>query len=167
MEFDVVELPGTDHPEAGDTAPDFTRPLVGAEDWADASLSELTDEGPVALVFYTMDGAFPGTYVWNEIRDREWGEHAQVVGVSISTPYAHKRLIEDREMDYRLFSDPAADLADAYGVENDLDGMTGITEHRPAVFLIDDDRTIQYAWVASEWPQFPDYDEVETHLAEL
>jgi peroxiredoxin len=167
MDFDVVDLPETDHPEPGDTAPEFTRPLVNEEYWADTSLSTLTDDGPVALVFYTMDGAFPGTYIWNEIRDREWGEHATVVGVSISSPYEHKQLIAERGMDYRLFSDPAAELAAEYGVEHDLDGMTGVTEHRPAVFLLDEDRTVEYAWVASEWPDFPDYDEIEAHLDEL
>jgi hypothetical protein len=28
LDFDVVSLPDVDHVEAGDTAPDFTRPLV-------------------------------------------------------------------------------------------------------------------------------------------
>jgi peroxiredoxin len=157
--FEVVDLPETDHIEVGETAPDFTRPLVNSEYWEDASLSDL--DAPVCLVFYPMDGAFPATYMWNEIRDREWGESATVVGVSISDPYAHKRLIDEREMDYRLFSDPGNDVAAAYGVENDLDGMAGLEEARPAVFLLDDERTVTYAWVAEEWPEFPDYDDVE------
>lgn len=178
VDFDVVDLPETDHVDVGDTAPDFTRPLVNSEFWEDVSLSELTEEGPVLLVAYTMDGAFPGTYFWNEIRDREWGSEAgtasenasgetassedlTVVGLSISDPYAHKQLIHEREMDYRLFSDPGAGVAADYGIEHDLDGMAGITEHRPAIFLIDEERTVQYAWVAQEWPEFPDYDAVE------
>ena len=167
VEFDVVELPATDHPEPGETAPEFTRPLVDDEYWADASLSELTADGPVALVFHPMNGSFPATYVWNEIRDRGWGQRLQVVGVSVSTPYAHKQLIEDRGMDYRLFSDPGAELADDYGVAHDLDGMAGVTEHRPAVFLLDEDRTVRYAWVSREWPEFPDYDEIETAVDDL
>ena len=172
-DFDVVELPPADHPETGDTAPDFTRPLVNDEYWADASLSSLTDEGPVLLVFYPMDGAFPSTYIWNEIRDRGWGSGDDadggltVVGVSISTPYEHETFVEERGMDYRLFSDPGAGVAAEYGIEHDLDGMTGVTEHRPATFLLDGDRTVEYAWVASEWPDFPDYDEIESRIADL
>jgi hypothetical protein len=73
VDFDVVDLPETDHVDEGDTAPDFTRPLVNEEYWEDAALSDLTEEGPVLLVFYTMDGAFPATYIWNEVRDRAWG----------------------------------------------------------------------------------------------
>lgn len=187
LDFDVVELGPTDHPTEGDQAPDFERPLVNEEFWEDRALSDLTADGPVVLVFHPMDGAFPATYVWNEIRDRE-GEHSepsekasgeerpaspggladiQVVGVSISTPYAHKRLIDERGIDYRLFSDPAASVAAEYDIENDLDGMAGITEHRPAVFVLDDERVIQYAWVAEEWPAFPPYDEVEAAIDAL
>jgi peroxiredoxin len=165
MEFEVVDLPETDHVEEGDTAPDFTRPLVTEEFWEDRSLSSLTDDGRVLLVAFPMDGAFPATYVWNEIRDRDWGgDDLTVVGVSISTPYEHKTFIGERAMPYDLFSDPSAGVAEAYGIENDLDGMAGITEHRPAIILVDEDRTVEYAWVATEWPDFPDYDEVEAHL---
>ncbi len=171
VDFDVVTLPDTDHVDVGDTAPDFTRPLVNEEFWEDASLSDLTDEGPVLLVFYTMDGAFPATYVWNEIRDRGWGRNGEgdltVVGLSISDPYAHKQLIEERGMDYRLFSDPQNGVAEEYGIVHDLDGMAGVSEPRPAVFLLDEDRTVEYAWVAQEWPDFPDYDEVESAVENL
>jgi len=45
--------------------------------------------------------------------------------------------------------------------------MTGVSEPRPAVYLLDDERVVEYAWVAEEWPQFPDYDEVEAALSEL
>lgn len=167
VDFEVVSLPDADHVAEGDTAPDFTRPLVNDEYWEDASLSELTDEGPVLLVFHPMDGAFPSTYIWNELRDRDLGSRVTAVGVSISDPYAHKRLIEERGMAYRLFSDPSAAVAREYGIEHELDGMTGITEPRPAVFLLDEERTIEYAWVASRWPDFPDYDAVENAVDRL
>ncbi|GAB7094706.1 peroxiredoxin [Halolamina litorea] len=167
MEFDVVDLPAADHPDVGETAPDFTRPLVNEEFWEDRSLASLTDDGPVLLVAHPMDGAFPATYVWNEIDDRGWTDDLDVVGLSISTPYEHATLLDERGVDARLFSDPGAGVAEQYGIEHDLDGMAGITEHRPAVFLIDGDRTIQYAWVATEWPDFPDYDEIEAALDEL
>ena len=167
VDFDVVSLPETDHVAVGDRAPDFTRPLVNDEFWADASLAELTDDGPVCLVFFPMDGSFPATYIWNELRDRALGDLLTVVGVSISTPYAHKRLIEERDMDFDLFSDPGNGVAEQYGVANDLDGMAGVSEARPATFLIDEDRTVQYAWVAAAWPDFPPYDDLEHEVRAL
>lgn len=166
LDFDVVELPDRDHVEAGEVAPDFTRPLVNEEFWEDRSLSELTADGPVLLVFYPMDGAFPATYIWSELCDRAWEEtyDVRIVGCSISDPYAHRRLLEERAMSYELFSDPNNTVAVEYGVPHDLDGMTGVSEPRPAVFLLDEDRVVEYAWVAGEWPEFPEYDAVEAAL---
>ena len=166
--FDVVDLPETDHPTEGDEAPDFTRPLVTSDDWGDASLSELAADDPVLLVFHPMDGAFPSTYIWNELRERAFEEYeVLVVGLSISTPYEHMTFIDDGEIEYPLFSDPQNGIAERYDIVNDLDGMAGVSEPRPATFLVDSELTIQYAWVASEWPEFPEYDELEDALSSL
>ncbi|MFB6305289.1 MAG: redoxin domain-containing protein [Haloferacaceae archaeon] len=164
-DFDVVELPPADHVEPGERAPDFTRPLVTAEYWEDVSLSDLTDEGPVLVVFYPMNGGGKSIYTWNEIRDREWTEFdATVVGVGIGHPFDNARFVEERGIDHGLFADPANGVAEAYGVVHDLDGMAGVEEPRPAVFLVDEDRTVTYAWVAEEWPQRPPFDEIEREL---
>ncbi|WP_336003322.1 redoxin domain-containing protein [Halorientalis halophila] len=175
LDFEVVDLPPADHPAEGDQAPDFERPLVNDEYWADVSLSDLTAEGPVLLLFHTMDGAFPTTYMWNEIRDRQWGHRGHdddltVVGLSVSSPYEHKDTIHERGIDdagYRLFSDPQNGVAEAYGIAHELDGMAGVSEPRPAAFLLDEERVIRYAWVAETWPQFPDYDEIEAAIDDL
>jgi peroxiredoxin len=167
--FDVVDLGPADHPEIGETAPDFTRPLVNDEYWEDTALSELTAAGPVVLVFHTMDGDFPATYIWQEIRDRGWDEYdAEVVGLSISSPYEHSRFLEEWDMEaFQLFSDPQNGVAERYGISHDLDGMAGLKEPRPAVFVIDSDRTIQNGWAATDWPEFPPYDEIEAAIEEL
>lgn len=169
VEFDVVEFGPAEHPTAGDRAPAFTRPLVNSEFWENVSLSSVYEEGPVLLLFHPMDGAFPATYLWDELRDRGVDDHdrVQAVGLSISTPYAHKRLLNSRDIDARLFSDPTNEVAKQYGIVHDLDGMAGIEEPRPGVFLIDESGTVQYAWVAPEWPAFPDYDELEAAIEAL
>lgn len=170
VDFDVVGLPETEHVGVGETAPDFTRPLVNGEYWEDSSLSELTAAGPVLLAFHPMDGAFPATYLWKELKAREWTDTVQVVGLSISDPYSHKQLLRERGLvnePYQLFSDPSNAVAENYGIVNDLDGMAGIEEPRPAIYLLDEDREVQYAWVAAEWPDFADYDEIETAIDRL
>ena len=168
-DFDVVELGPADHPEVGDSAPDFTRPLVNDEFWEDVSLSELCESAPVVLVFHPMDGDFPSNYIWAEIRDRNWDElPVEVVGLSISSPYEHSRFLDEWDVtQFRLFSDPQNGVAERYNIVNDLDGMAGIEEPRPAVFVIDGDRTVRYAWVASQWPDFPPYDEIAHAIDEL
>jgi peroxiredoxin len=170
IEFDITELPTADHLTAGDEAPDFTKPLVDADDWEDVSLSELLVEGPVVLVFHAMDGDFPATYTFQSIRDDGWDqwEDAAVVGISISTPYEHREF--QREWTgferFRFFSDPACEVGEAYGATHQLDGMS-ITEHRPATFVIDTDGVVQYAWVAEEYPAFPPYDEIAEVVSAL
>ena len=179
-EFDVVDLGPTDHVAEGETAPDFTRPLVSDEFWEDRALSTLDGER-VVLVFTTMVGAFPAKYVMTELQDRGVGVDdegevvdadgtdgldATVVAVSISSPYEISPFLDDQQLPYGVFSDPTNEVADTYGVVHDLDGMAGITEPRPAVFVLDADRTVEYAWVATEWPEMPDYDELEAALSE-
>ncbi|WP_048076979.1 redoxin domain-containing protein [Halorubrum sp. AJ67] len=165
-DFDVVSLPETDHVAEGDTAPDFVRPLVNDEYWEDRALADVVD-GPTLLLFHPMDGAFQGTYLYNTVDDHGWADDVDVLGVSISTPYAHKRLLADRGDGVRVFSDPAAGVIEEYGLAHDIDGMTGITESRPAVFLLDSDRTVEYAWVADEHPAFPDAEAIDDAVADL
>ncbi|WP_066384011.1 hypothetical protein [Halalkalicoccus paucihalophilus] len=65
-----------------------------------------------------------------------------------------------------LYSDPENDVVERYGVIHDLDGMTGLSESRPAMFLIRNELSIDYTWVADEWPQSPPYDEIEADWSE-
>jgi len=165
-DFDVVSLPETAHVAEGDAAPDFTRPLVNEEYWEDAALDDVVD-GPTLLVFHPMDGAFQATYLYNTIDDHGWADDLDVLGLSISSPYAHKRLLAERGEGARIFSDPGAGVIEEYGLAHDIDGMTGITETRPAVFLLDGDRTVEHAWVASEHPEFPDAEEIDDAVGRL
>ncbi|QAU12895.1 redoxin domain-containing protein [Halorubrum sp. BOL3-1] len=165
-DFDVVSLPETDYVAAGEIAPEFTRPLVNEEYWEDRALSDVVD-GPTLLLFHPMDGAFQGTYLYNTVDDHGWSDDVDVLGVSVSTPYSHKRLLADRGDGVRIFSDPSASVIEEYGLAHDIDGMTGVTESRPAVFLLDADRTVEYAWVANEHPAFPDAEAIDDAVTDL
>lgn len=164
-DFPVYELGPASHPEEGETVSDFTRPLVTAEGWEDVALSELAADGSVLLVFFPMDGGGKSIYTWREISSRGWeDDDLTVVGLSISTPFDHVRFIEERDLDYALYSDPQNGVAETFDIAHDLHGMAGMAEPRPAMFLLDQNLTVAYAWVATEWPETPPYDEVEDAL---
>ncbi|WP_306054736.1 redoxin domain-containing protein [Natronococcus wangiae] len=160
-EFDVVALEPTDHVEPGDEAPDFTRPLVTDEYWEDRALADLVD-GRTILVFTPMIGSFVAKYAWDELAERGWDDREErVVGVTASTPYAVSTFLDDNDFPFEIFADPANGVAETYGLDHELDGMTGISEPRPAFVAVGADRAVDAVWVASEWPEFPDYDELE------
>lgn len=170
MRRKVTELPETDHVAEGDVAPDFTRPLVTEEFWEDVALTDLLEDGPVLLIFHPMDRSFPTTYVYNALKDRSiLSGPAQVVGLTISTPYDHARTIEDRGIEAArgLYSDPSNAVAEEWGLAHDLDGMEGISEPRLALYLVEPDQTVAFSWVAEAFPQFPDYDALEDALDAL
>jgi glutaredoxin-dependent peroxiredoxin len=163
--FEVVTFSPSGCPRRGETAPEFTRPLVTAEGWEDRSLSDLVAETGRVLLFFTPLGwGGKSLYWWGEVGRRGWGDDLAVVGVSIGQPFDHQRFVESRERPYPLFSDPANGVAEAYDVVHDLDGMTGVSEPRPALFLVGEDRTVEYAWVACEWPEVPPFDEIEAAI---
>ncbi|AGB35913.1 redoxin domain-containing protein [Natronococcus occultus] len=163
-EFDVVELEPTDHIEPGETAPDFTRPLVTDEFWEDRSLAGLVD-GRTVLVFTPMIGSFVAKYVWDELADRGWLDRDErFVGVTASTPYGVSRFLDENDLPVGIVADPANEVADDYGLAHDLDGMAGVSEPRLAFVVLDADRAVEAIWVADEWPEFPNYDELESEL---
>lgn len=164
-EFDVVDLGPADLPKPDDEAPDFTRPLVTDEFWQDRSLADLVSDGRTILVFTPMIGSFVGKYVYDELLDRGWADRDErVVGVTASTPYGVSRFLDGCEYPFAIFADPANDVAAAYGIAHDLDGMAGVSEPRLAFVAIDDELTVEATWVATEWPEFPEYDDLEDRL---
>ncbi|MDX1748622.1 MAG: redoxin domain-containing protein [Halobacteriales archaeon] len=167
-DFPVVELPETDHPGAGEAAPDFTRPLVTGSGWRDRSLYSLLEECPVVLFCFPMDGTGTARSSWVRIRERGWGDDgAAVIGISISTPHEHVWLLDRHDLPYGMFSDPGAGVADLYGIPHDYGGMAGLTGHRPSFFVIDSSGRIRFAWVASRWPEPRPYDAVERALSTI
>ncbi|SDR43708.1 redoxin domain-containing protein [Natronobacterium texcoconense] len=165
-EFEVVSLESTEHPEAGDEALEFTRPLVTDEYWEDVSVSDLVaDTGKTILVFTPMAGSFLAKYVWDELTERGWDEaDARVVGITAANPYGVKRFLEDNDVPFEFFADPGNEVAEKYGFAHDLDGMAGVSEPRLAFVALDADLTVETTWVAAEWPEFPDYDDLESEL---
>jgi peroxiredoxin Q/BCP len=139
--------------EVGDTAPDFTADLVGPDgEVRQVSLSELVAEKPVLLTFYTVDFSPDCIEEWCSFRDFDWfatSEHVQVVGVSKSRPYLHKRFISYLDLSFPLFSDPDLDVAEKFAV--DYKAFHLFSRARRSCFLVDEDRTVRYRWLGEHW----------------
>ena len=133
----------------GDEAPDFSATLVRPDgDTSETTLSNLLADRPVLLAFYTNDFSPDCISEWCSFRDYDWfatGEQVQVVGVSKSRPYTHRKFIDYLGLGFPLFTDAGLAISDAYGVK--YRAFKLFPRPRRSCFLIDQDQEIRYRWV--------------------
>ncbi|WP_255149636.1 redoxin domain-containing protein [Halorarius halobius] len=152
----------------GDDAPEFTAPLATG-DIESFTLSERIEDGPIVLAFFP--GAFTSvcTGEMRTFRDRidEFAGEAAVYGVSTDPPFALNEFRDQEDLPFDLVSDVTGEVSEAYGVAMDLAGLdvpgveTGeASVAERAVFVVDGDGTVSYAWVGDHPGKEPDYDAV-------
>ena len=146
----------------GDTAPDISA-TIGTPDHEDFELSEHLGDGPVVLAF------FPGAFTppcSNEMVALE--EHldgfedagATVLGLSADSAFSLGAFSDEHELSFRLVSDMGGEAIRDYGLEMEIPelGLHGIANR--AVYVLDDEGTVTYNWVADEPTDEPDYEEL-------
>ncbi|WP_121822901.1 redoxin domain-containing protein [Halostella salina] len=144
----------------GDAAPTFTATL-GTSEHESFDLDDRLGDGPVVLAF------FPGAFTppcTNEMvalqdhLDRFRDAGATVLGVSADSAFSQGAFREAHGIEFDLVSDMAGDAIRAYDLEIDLPdlGLYGVANR--AVFVLDADGTVTYAWVADDPTNEPDYD---------
>ncbi|MFB6106192.1 MAG: redoxin domain-containing protein [Halobacteriaceae archaeon] len=148
--------------DVGDSAPDFTAPLADG-DVEPFTLSENLDGAPVVLAFFP--GAFTSvcTTELNTFEDRlqELDDAgATIYGVSVDTPFSLNEFREQEGLSFGIVSDTNKEIIEDYAVEMDFDQMGYHGVAKRAVFVVDEDRTVTYAWVSDDPGVEPDYDEV-------
>lgn len=148
--------------EPGDTAPAFIA-TRGTSDHESVSLEEYLGDGPVVLAFFP--GAFtpPCTNEMVALQEHlaEFQEAgATVLGISADSPFSQGAFRDEHDIEFDLISDMAGEAIRAYDLEIDIEdlGLHGIANR--AVFVLDEDGTISYSWVADDPTNEPDYDEV-------
>lgn len=93
---------------------------------------------------------------------------AQVVGISVDSPFAQKAFADAHGLNFRLLSDFNREAVRAFGVEDpDFAGglLPGVAMR--SVFVLDSDGVVRYRWVAPSQGTEPDYAEVETAVQAL
>jgi peroxiredoxin len=146
----------------GDDAPEFTN-KVATGDVEEFSLADAVGEGPTLLAF------FPGAFTppcsnemtaLQEHLDRFEDAGASVYGVSADSPFTLNAFREEHGLGFPLVSDMSREAIRAYGLEIDVAdlGLHGVANR--AVYVLDDDGTVTYAWEAESPENEPDYDEL-------
>jgi peroxiredoxin len=152
----------------GDEAPDFTAPFANGE-VEQRTLSAFVDgEAPVVLAFFP--GAFTSVcshemQTFQDRLDAITDPGGTLYGVSVDTPFALNEFRDELSLTFDLISDSNRDLVEKYDVKTDFADMGVHDLAQRAVFVIDKDQTITYAWVADNAGLEPDYEEVEQAVA--
>ncbi|MFB6347063.1 MAG: redoxin domain-containing protein [bacterium] len=91
---------------------------------------------------------------------------AEVMGVSVDSPFTQQAWKEQEDFDLPLLSDFNREMIDAYDVmRDDLLGLKNVANR--AAFVIDEDGIIQYSWETDDPGQMPPLDEIRETVESL
>ena len=147
----------------GDTAPDFTK-KVATGDLEEFTLSERTGDGP--LVLATFPGAFTPPcsnemVALEQHREDYEDAGATLYGLSADSPFSLNAFRDEEDLSFDLVSDMNGDAIEAYDLSMDAPDLGLHDAANRAVYVIDGDRTVTYAWEADDPAEDePDYEEL-------
>jgi peroxiredoxin len=150
--------------KVGDKAPDFS--LFDTEKKT-RTLKEFLGKKTV-LAFYP--GAFTGVCDKEMCTFRDSlsalnNLNAQVVGISVNDPFSNKGFATVNRLTFPLLSDLARQAAKTYaGVHENFAGVTGHTVSKRAVFILDGNGIVKYAWISEIPATEPNYNEITKAL---
>lgn len=154
-------------PNVGQKAPDFS--LVDT-DLKSRSLAEFKGK-KLILAFYPA--AFTGvcTQELCAFRDNlsQLGNlGAAVLGISVDSPFANKAFAERNQINFPLLSDYGREAISSYDIRfPDLAGLKGYTVAKRAVFVLDREGVIRYAWISEDPKKEPNYEEVNQAVQQI
>lgn len=152
--------------EEGDEAPSFEAQMV-TDEIKSVELSDFFDD---TLVLAFFPAAFSPVCkkemckLRDSMKDFEALE-AQVLAVSVDTPFSLKKFREENELNFPLISDHNKEAIDLYDVRTDFAdiGYRGLAER--AVFIIEDGE-ITYIQVTDSPEEMPDFKALNQALKE-
>lgn len=151
----------------GQQAPDFEALLCTGETFRSRRLDTVLDGGGV-LVFSAFAFSAIAENWWKRYERSDWDEFdVPVLGVSRDGPYAQNAFIRSLDSPFRRFSDTDGTVSERYGLLTERDGMANTSTPFRAVFVLNNDRTITYAWIADDWISPVPRQEVEEAVGKL
>ena len=91
--------------------------------------------------------------------------NAKVLGISVDSPFSNAAFATQNGLNFDVLSDYGREVVAAYGVaDEDFAGLTGYTAAVRSVFVVDEQGTVAYRWLAPNPGVEPPYDEVAAAL---
>jgi peroxiredoxin len=152
----------------GQTAPDFS---LYDSDKKLVTLSDFHDKKNVLLLFYPLAFTSVCTEELCGIRDdigRYSNANAEVLGISVDTPWTLAKFKEEQGYNFPLLSDWNKEVSTAYDsiyTTFSQMGLHGVGKR--AAFIVDKKGLIQYAEVLESAQDLPDFAAINARLANL
>ncbi len=151
--------------QVGDKAPDFK--LVSSE-LKEVSLNDYKGK---KLVVHFFPMAFTGTCTTQLCTMRDSfgyyeGMNAEVVGISVDSPFTLAKFKEDQSYQFPLLSDFNKETSQAYGAfyEEFVFNLKGVSKR--AAFVIDEAGIITYAEVLDVATDLPDFEAIQKAVSQ-
>lgn len=140
-------------PTAGDTAPDFEALWCDGETFRGKTLASLLGDRGAVVVFDGFVFSAIAENWWTRYDTAGWDDFREVpvLGVVRDGPYSINEFLRQLDSPFSMFSDLNGDVASKYDLLVERDGMAGTRTPRRAVFVLDSDRIVRYAWDTHEW----------------
>lgn len=153
--------------EVGQKAPDFTLPEKPGQ--APVSLSDFHGEKNVVLLFFPLAWSPVCTQEMCTMRDDYRtlaGLDAEVLGVSVDSPFALQAWAAEQGFEFPLLSDFNKEASRRYdALFPDLLGLQGVSKR--AAFVIDKQGIVRYAEITPSAKDLPNLDAVREKVREL
>ncbi len=151
----------------GSKAPDFTLKNHSLED---VSLSDFKGKKNVVLLFFPLVGTSVCEKELCSTRDSMLNYEdldAQVLAVSVDSPFAQKLWVDKLKFNFPLLSDFNKEVSKTYGTYYDVFApgkfdYLGVAKR--SAFVIDKDGVIQYAEVLENAGEEPNYEKIKETL---
>ena len=146
-------------------------PLFTLVDTTKAPRTPITEFSGKKIVLLFYPGAFTGVCDKEMCNFRDSlsaynSLNAQVVGISVDSPWANKAFAEHYKLTFPLLSDFDRSVIKQFGIVFEgLGGVKGYTVAKRAVYVIDEKGVVKYAWVSDAPGVEPPYDEVKKAVA--
>jgi|TARA_A100001037_G_scaffold133358_1_gene120993 peroxiredoxin len=151
--------------QVGESAPAFT---LKNTDLEEVSLADFSGR-KVVLLFVPLAFSGPCT---QELCDISAGINAyddlgaQVLGISVDSPFSLKAWAEKEGITIPLLSDFNKEVSAAYGAQfEDLLGFKGVAKR--SAFVVDGAGVVRYASVSDDPKQLPDFEAIKACLQSL
>ncbi|AQL43191.1 hypothetical protein BV210_10885 [Halorientalis sp. IM1011] len=150
----------------GTVAPTFTLPGVVDDAPRDVSLEDYVGDGIVVLAFYPADfnpACEDDSCDLTELDLFTMQRDVDIFAVSTDSVFSHRAYAEEYSLSIPLLSDTHGEAVEAYDVALDSDQLLA----RRAVFVIDQEGVIRYAWSTGDLAERPDIDAIREAVSEI